>query len=279
MGQQAVEVTAELAGGRAAPASGELLYTDFLGLTLVTLPLWLGLLMLGGLLLGFAWLTWRRRSGTLRGIGALLLAMADAALTAYLLHKLIGWLRPGEYWRAYPEWLSMAIDATAIVAAATALLWLSRGVARERLRAAYWLAFLILGAAICLKAPGAAIYFLLPPLLAGIGLLWPRLERAATGLSLLVLFVTWVPLLHLSHGGSCRTRGCCMAAGGAGSRLFRGAQAAAELRISLGRARRQGAAPRLPRPRAGAQGVRSPRAGQAGGGGAVEQLQALVGGC
>jgi len=135
----------------------------------------------------------------LRGVGTLLLAMADAALTAYLLHRLIGWLRPGEYWRAYPEWLSMAIDATAIASAATALLWLTRGVPRERLRAAYWLAFLIMGAVICFKAPGAAIYFLLPPLFAGIGLLWPRLERAGTGLSLLALFLTWVPLLSLSQ--------------------------------------------------------------------------------
>ena len=27
---------------------------------------------------------------------------------------LIGWLRPGEYWRAHPEWLSMAIDASLV---------------------------------------------------------------------------------------------------------------------------------------------------------------------
>jgi hypothetical protein len=199
MGTQALEVTSGLTGGAAAPAAGERLYADVLGLTLVALPLWVGLLLLAALVLGFAWLTWRRRAGTLRGAGAVLLAMADAALTAYLLHTLIGWLRPGEYWRAYPEWLSMAIDATAIASAATALLWLTRGVPREPLRLAYWLVFLILGPAICVLAPGAAIYFLLPPLLAGMGMIWPRLERAATGLALLALFLTWVPLLHLSQ--------------------------------------------------------------------------------
>jgi hypothetical protein len=161
--------------------------------------LWLGLVLLGGLVLGFTVLTWRRRGGTLRGAGAVLLAMADAALTAYLLHKVLGWLRPGEYWRAYPEWLSMAIDVTAIASAATALLWVTRGLPLERLRLAYWLVFLILGAAICFVAPGAAIYFLLPPLLGGIGLLWPRVERPATGLALLALFLTWVPLLYLSQ--------------------------------------------------------------------------------
>ncbi|HEY0027857.1 MAG TPA: M20/M25/M40 family metallo-hydrolase [Allosphingosinicella sp.] len=199
MGQQALEVTEYLAAGGAAPSSGELLYADLLGLTLVTLPLWLGLAVLGGLVLCFAVLAFRRRAGALRGAGALLLAMADAALTAYLLHRLLGALRPGEYWRANPEWLSMAIDATAVAAGATALLWLTRGVPRERLRLGYWLVFLILGAAICLVAPGAAIYFLLPPLLAGVGLLWPRVERAATGLSLLALFLTWAPLLSLSQ--------------------------------------------------------------------------------
>ena len=198
MGVQALEGTADLAGGKAAPGSGELLYADILGVTLVTLPLWLGLVMLGALVLGFAVLAWRRR-GVGRGAGAVALAMADAALTAWLLHTLLGWLRPGEYWRAYPEWLSMAVDVTAIASAATVLLWLTRAVPRDRLRLAYWLVFLLLGAAICAVAPGAAIYFLLPPLLAGVGLIWPRFERAATGLSLLALFVTWVPLLHLSQ--------------------------------------------------------------------------------
>ena len=168
-------------------------------MTLVTLPLWLGLALLGGLVLGFAWLAWSRRGGTGRGAGAVAAALVDAGLTAWLLHSLIGWLRPGAYWRAHPEWLSLAIDATAAASAATALLWLAKGVARDRLRLAYWLVFLLLGAAISAVAPGAAIYFLLPPAFVLGGLLWPRVERAATGLALLVLFLSWVPLLHLAQ--------------------------------------------------------------------------------
>jgi hypothetical protein len=199
MGEQALEATADLAGGAPAPAAGELLYADVLGTGLVTLPLWLGLALLGMLLLGFAWLAWRRRGGVGRGAAALGLAMADAALTAFLLHWLIGRLRPGEYWRAHPEWISLAIDATALASAAVALLWVTRAVERDRLRLAFWLVFLVLGAGICLLAPGAAIYFLLPPLLAGVGLLWPRVERYATGLALLALAVQWLPLLHLSQ--------------------------------------------------------------------------------
>jgi hypothetical protein len=199
MGEQAVQVTADLAGGGAAPAGGTLIYGDVLGIGLVTLPLWLGLALLAALLAGFGWLARARRGGFGRGAAAIVLAMADAALTAFLLHWLIGLIRPGEYWRAHPEWISLAIDATAMASAAVALLWIARPVARDRLRLAFWLVFLILGAAVCLVAPGAAIYFLLPPLLAGIGLLWPRIEPFATGLALLVLAVHWLPLLHLSQ--------------------------------------------------------------------------------
>ncbi len=199
MGEQALQATADLAGGPPAPEGSELLYGDVLGIGLVTLPLWLGLALLGALLLGFAWLAWSRRGGVARGSAALLLAMADAALTAFLLHWLIGRLRPGEYWRAHPEWISLAIDATAMASAAVALVWICGPVARDRLRLAYWLVFLALGAAICLAAPGAAIYFLLPPLLAGAGLIWPRAQRIATGLALLALAVHWLPLLHLSQ--------------------------------------------------------------------------------
>lgn len=199
MGEQALEVTADLAGDGAVPAAGELLYGDVLGIGLVTLPLWLGLALLGALLLGFVCIAWSRRGGVGRGAAAVAMAMADAALTAFILHGLIGWLRPGEFWRAHPGWISLAIDATAMASAAVALLWIARPVARDRLRLAFWLVFLVLGAVICLVAPGAAIYFLLPPLLAGLGLLWPRLERIATGLALATLAVHWLPLLHLSQ--------------------------------------------------------------------------------
>ncbi|MEO7826482.1 MAG: M20/M25/M40 family metallo-hydrolase, partial [Allosphingosinicella sp.] len=200
MGEQALQVTAELASGREAPAGrGELLYADVLGSYLVTLPLWFGLGLLGALLLGFLWLAWSRRGGVGRGAGSLVLAMVGAGLAAFLLHRLIGWFRPGEYWRAHPGWISLAIDATAMASAAIVLLWIARPVALDRLQLAYWLIFVALGVAICLVAPGAAIYFLLPPMLAAVGLLWPRFERAATGMALLALAVHWLPLLHLSQ--------------------------------------------------------------------------------
>ncbi|HEX8127207.1 MAG TPA: M20/M25/M40 family metallo-hydrolase [Allosphingosinicella sp.] len=200
MGEQALQVAARLAGGDPSEAAaGERLYTDVLGAGLVSIPLGFGLTALAGLLLGFIGLAWRRRAGIGLGAAALVLAMTDAALTAFLLHRLIGWIRPGEYWRAHPEWISLAVDATALASGAAALLWIAGSVPRERVRLAFWLVYLVLGAAICVVAPGAAIYFLLPPLLAGAGLLWPRVERVATGLALLALAVHWLPLLHLSQ--------------------------------------------------------------------------------
>jgi hypothetical protein len=199
MGEQALQAAADLAGGGSAAAGGELLYTDVLGVGLVAVPLLLGLTALAALLLGYIALAWRRRAGIGLGAAAVVLAMIDAALTAFLLHRLIGWLRPGEFWRAHPEWISLAIDATAMASAAVALIWIAGPVARDRLRLAFWLVYLVLGAGICLVAPGAAIYFLLPPLLAGIGLVWPRAQRVATGLALLALVVQWLPLLHLSQ--------------------------------------------------------------------------------
>jgi hypothetical protein len=311
MGEQALQVTADLAGGGPAPADGQLIYADILGIALVTLPLWLGLALLGALLLGFAWLAWSRRGGVGRGSAAFALAMADAALTAFLLHWLIGRLRPGEYWRASPEWISLAIDATAMASAAVALLWIARGVPRDRLRLAFWLVYLVLGAAICLLAPGAAIYFLLPPLLAGAGLLWPRVERIATGarapgpggplaapppsqpgaarfrrrLDLRSgLGADPLPLPDRGQAGAGAPGpgpgdrgdggggGARLAAGGAGARLFGGAQAAAEPRICLGRGAGQGAVDGLSRPRAAAPGFGS-RGNGARRGGALVELQ------
>jgi len=74
MGEQVIQVTEDLAGDGGAPAEGELLYGDVLGVGLVTLPLRLGLALLGALVLGFGALAWSRRGGV--GAGAAALALA-----------------------------------------------------------------------------------------------------------------------------------------------------------------------------------------------------------
>jgi hypothetical protein len=112
-------------------------------------------------------------------------------------------VRPGAYWRAWPEATGVGIYVGAIAAGVVAILWLARPLARDRLRTAFWLIFLILGALIAFVAPGAAIFFLFPPLLAAAGmLLEPKLkgaETAASWLACALLFLSWAPLLHLTE--------------------------------------------------------------------------------
>ena len=199
MGAQALAATRELAEWNAPERGGTLIYADLLGHALVTMPLRLGLVLLAGLSLAFAWLAWGRRAGVGRGIGVAFLAMLDAALTVFLLQWLIGLFRPGDYWRAHPEAIALAIGVTALASAAAALVWLARPIARDRLRIGYWLFFLMLGAALSLAAPGAAIFFLLPPAIALAGIVAGRWEREAALVAWAALFLSWAPLLHLSE--------------------------------------------------------------------------------
>ncbi|HEX9954763.1 MAG TPA: M20/M25/M40 family metallo-hydrolase [Allosphingosinicella sp.] len=201
MGTQALALATRLAGSETPPPSqtSERLYADVLGQGLLVLPMWLGTALLWALLAGFAVLAWRRRKGVGRGAGITLLAMIDAGLTVFLLQKLIALFRAGEYWRAYPEALAFAVDATALTAAAAFLLLLARKAPREGLRIGFWLVFLLLGAILSLLAPGTAIFFLLPPLLALAGLLVPRGGRLLALLAWAALFLSWAPLLHLSQ--------------------------------------------------------------------------------
>jgi hypothetical protein len=147
----------------------------------------------------FALLAWRRRGSGLRSTATLLLAMADAALTVFILQWLVGFIRGGEWWRAHPEALALAVDVTALASAAAALLWLARPIPLERLRVAWWLLFLVLGCALSAIAPGAAIFFLLPPAVALAGIASGKGERVAALGAWALLFLTWAPLLHLSQ--------------------------------------------------------------------------------
>jgi hypothetical protein len=202
MGTQTLALATRLAGEQtpAPSATSERLYADVLGQSLVVLPMWLGTFLLWALLAGFALLGWRRRrSGIGHGAGITLLAVVDATLTAFLLHKLIGLFRAGEYWRAYPEALAFAVDATALLAGAAFLLLLARKAPREGLRIGFWLVFLLFGTGLSLLAPGTAIFFLLPPLIAVAGLLVPRGGRLLALLAWAALFLSWAPLLDMDN--------------------------------------------------------------------------------
>ena len=200
MGEQALGVTETAAAGAPAAGSGERLYADLAGRVLIDLPMGFGLVLLGLILLYLLVETWRRRA-----FGRPLLAMAAALLGAGVLafagHFIVQRLRAGDYWRAYPWVTSTAVDAAALAAIVAALLLVARSPERTRLRAAFWLLFTLLGAALCLIAPGGAIYFLLPPLAAALGMAlarrWPKAEQAGAIAAAILLFLTFGPALGL----------------------------------------------------------------------------------
>jgi hypothetical protein len=200
MGAQVQAVTELAAAGGAPAADGERLYTDLAGRVLVVLPMTFGLVLLGLILLFLLVEGWRRRA-----LGFPLLAMATAmagsGALAFGAHLLVQLVRPGDYWRAYPLMATTAVYACAIAACVAALLFVARTRERTRLRPAFWLLFTALGEALAFLAPGAAIYFLLPPLAAAIGMAgkrwFPRAEQIGAIAAALFLYLTFGPALAL----------------------------------------------------------------------------------
>jgi hypothetical protein len=200
MGEQALSAAEAAAAGAPAAGAGERLYTDIAGRMLIELPMAVGFVLLGLVLLYLLVETWRRRA-----FGRPLLAMAAALLGSLALafagHFIVQWLRPGDYWRAFPWVTSMAVYASALAAIVVALLLVAHSPERTKLRPAFWLAFTLLGALLCLLAPGGAIYFLFPPLAAALGMAlkrwWPRAEQVGGIVAAFLLFVTFGPALAL----------------------------------------------------------------------------------
>jgi hypothetical protein len=200
MGGQLLDVAGRVAAGEAPAAGGERLYADLAGRVLIVLPLLFGLVLLGLLILFFLIEGWRRRT-LARPLLAMAVAVAGSAALAFAGHFLLGLVRTGDYWRAYPIVATTAVYACALAACAIGLLVMAGTAERTRLRAAFWLLFTALGGAICVVAPGAAIFFLAPPLAAALGMVakrwWPKAERVGAIVAAILLFLTFGPALAL----------------------------------------------------------------------------------
>lgn len=200
MGEQTLALTASFAAAPAPEAEGTRLYADLLGRQLVVLPLAFGLILLGLLLLSFAVAAWRR-GAPVRSVAALAAAPVAAVLLAWAGAWLLGELRGGAWWRGHPWTGAAMVYGAAILACVLALRWIGGEAGRARLRAWYWFGFLSAGAAITALAPGAAIFFLFPPLLAAIGLAaarrWPAAERIGGIAAAVLLFLSFGPALGL----------------------------------------------------------------------------------
>ncbi len=204
MGTQALALARTLAADGAPKADGNRLYSDIAGRFLIDLPIpFPPILLFLPLLAWIGFAVWSRRGGNRRAAGTIAAALAGSTAAAFAGHSILGLIRPVAWWRAHPEAAGLAIYATAAAICLLAIMLLARPLARDRLRLGYWLIFVIAGALISLAAPGASIFFLVPPLVALAGMALekrlPGAETAAAWLAWLLLFLTWTPLLDLTE--------------------------------------------------------------------------------
>ena len=127
--------------------------------------------------------------------------MFGACLFAWLAQQALGLFRAGDYWRGHPLATTTAVYGSALAAGLLALLLLGREVEVRRLRAGYWLLFVLAGAGIAAVAPGGIVFFLAPALAAAIGMAasgWRRwVEPGFVALAMLLLYLTMGSALGL----------------------------------------------------------------------------------
>lgn len=199
MGDQVLALTRDLASSQPG-GGGNLLFADVAGRQLVVIPVWAGTLLLTFLVIGLGLVAFRRGVAG-RGLLLVFAALIGAALLAWFAMLLVGTLRPGNFWRGYPLWTHLAVYACGLLVAIAALATIGRKLSIPQLRAAVWLAFVLVGVAVALIAPGGMIYFLFPPLIALIGIIarpWIKsAEPAAAILAALLVWLTFGEVLAL----------------------------------------------------------------------------------
>ncbi len=199
MGDQTLAVAQQLSQG-VPNGDGTVLFADVAGRQLLMLPEKVGFALLAVLVLGFAIVSYSR-GGMLRGLALVVGAIVASAALAWVALFVMGLFRAGSFWRAYPIWTELGVDACAILAAVVAVALIGGRLTIAQLRASLWLVFLLVGAAVAFVAPGGVIYFLFPPLLALIGMLaqrWlPWAERAASVGAAILLWLTFGEVLAL----------------------------------------------------------------------------------
>lgn len=200
MGEQTLAATRLVAAGEAPQAEGHWSYIDLVGRFMVAMPMLIGFILLGIVLLFMLVMIVKRRAYGLPLL-AMLLSLVGATAFAWLGQTMVGLIRDGDYWRAWPFVASTAAYASAIAAILLALRFVARDAEPEKLRPAFWLLYTLLGALLSLIAPGGSIFFIGPPLLAAIGMVasrwFPAAERIGAVAALLLLYLTFGVALGL----------------------------------------------------------------------------------
>ncbi|WP_308517098.1 M28 family peptidase [Sphingomonas flavescens] len=200
MGDQTLALAEKLALGTPRAESGDRIFMDVASRVLVSMPLFVGAILLAILLLAFAVLA-LVRGGLARGTILVVGTMFAGSVAAWILLELIGLLRPGMFWRASPSWTLLMVYAVMIACGVGLMTTIGRTLDRTELRPVFWFIFLILGGAVGLFAPGGIVYFLFPPLIVLAGMIakqrWQPAERVASIVAVAVLYLTWGAMLGL----------------------------------------------------------------------------------
>ncbi|GLR47051.1 M20/M25/M40 family metallo-hydrolase [Sphingomonas astaxanthinifaciens] len=193
MGDQLLALAGSIQpGAYPAETRGERLFMTVPPLGLLVLPMSAGIAAAIGLGLLFVARVHRRRAWP--AVVLILGTIIAATAAVYAALAVVGSLREGQFWRAHPVLTEGAIYAT-VIAVGLAALRLARRLEVRKWRVAFWLVYLLLGAALSTVASGALIYFLLAPAVFALALLAGfRSERAETWLSLLAALVLYLSL-------------------------------------------------------------------------------------
>jgi len=198
MGDQALAVAGGLARSPPSSATGQQMFVDIARVGLWQMPQSLGAIALAILLLLFGIVAWQRQA-LVRTPAVLFGTLLVAVGAAWLAIALMGALVSGTYWQAHPEVAFTAVYATVVFGGLLVLLTLGARLGIQKLRAGYWLLFLLIGAALAFVAPGGIIYFLAPPAAALLGIgasrWWRVAETAGAVAALILLYVIWGELL------------------------------------------------------------------------------------
>ena len=173
MGSEVLAATRAMAATAGGGAASRKVFTDIAGVALVSLPMLVAAGLLGLLLVGTLGVAWRRRA-LRRPLVAVAGTWVGGVAAAALVATLLGLLRPGAFWNAWPLIAYLAVYAVMLVAEVLILARLAAAIDRERLRAAAWSLVLVVGAVASLVLPGATIFFLAAPALALAGLVFRR---------------------------------------------------------------------------------------------------------
>ncbi len=199
MGSQTLAAARALLN-QGATTTPQLVYADLLGWHLITIPQTVALVMLGLMLCAFAWLGWRRQA-LARPLLVVLTAMLGGVVPSLIGEWVMGATRGGEYWRAWPISLHLAVYAGTLAISVGILVTLGARLTRQQLRVAFWLLFLLAGAGVSCIAPGAAIFFLAGPLLALLGIVAShfhfKAEQVGQWLAIAIMLALFLPVLAL----------------------------------------------------------------------------------